>query len=228
MDKVFGSLSDFALVKEDTSRIIVSYDLEQASDGEHYTWYELYFYKKQGRPSFDVVKNSILNDINERTDKKILSGFAWEGQSIWLSSENQFNFKAAYDLAVQTQGQSLPVTFKIGEDEEENPIYHEFTEMDEFTNFYVSAINFVNETLNDGWQKKDGIDFDEYKDLLDELAEIAAQTAASANTVSDEEEENYPMDDDFNGHLMGGMIMHPGMEEEETNNNEEETNNEGE
>lgn len=168
MNKVFGTLNDYALVKEDASRVIVSYDLERVGDSDNYTWYEIYFYKKQGKPSFDKAKDAILNDINERTDMKILNGMVWEEQKIWLSSENQFNFKAAYDLAVQTQGQSLPVTFKIGEDDEENPIYHEFDDMNEFTNFYVSAISHVNTCLNEGWQKKDSIDFDAYKPYFPE------------------------------------------------------------
>jgi hypothetical protein len=33
---------------------------------------------------------------------------------VWLSTENQFNYKAAFDLATQTGGKSLPVTFKFG------------------------------------------------------------------------------------------------------------------
>lgn len=168
MNKVFGTLNDYALVKEDASRVIVSYDLERVGDSDNYTWYEIYFYKKQGKPNFDKAKDAILNDINERTDMKILNGMVWENQKVWLSSENQFNFKAAYDLAVQTQGQSLPVTFKIGEDDEENPIYHEFDDMNEFTNFYVSAISHVNTCLNEGWQKKDSIDFDAYKPYFPE------------------------------------------------------------
>lgn len=168
MNKVFGTLNDYALVKEDASRIIVSYDLERVGDSDNYTWYEIYFYKKQGKPNFDKAKDAILNDINERTNMKILNGMVWEEQKIWLSSENQFNFKAAYDLAVQTEGQSLPVTFKIGEDDEENPIYHEFDDMNEFTNFYVSAISHVNTCLTEGWQKKDNIDFDAYKPYFPE------------------------------------------------------------
>ena len=168
MNKVFGTLSDYALVKEDASRVVVSYDLEQANDGEHYTWYEIYFYKKQGKPNFEKAKDAILNDINSRTDAKILNGMVWENQNVYLSSENQFNFKAAYDLAVQTQGQSLPVTFKIGEDNEENPIYHEFDDMNEFTNFYISTISFVTNCLTEGWQKKDSIDFDSYKPYFPE------------------------------------------------------------
>ena len=56
-------------------------------------------------------------DINARTDEKIISGLVWTTRPggaipVWLSTENQFNFKSAYDLAVQ---KVLPVTFKMGE-----------------------------------------------------------------------------------------------------------------
>ena len=48
---------------------------------------------------------------NSQTDAAILSGFAYNGAHVWLSVENQYNYKAAYDLAVQTGGETLPVTF---------------------------------------------------------------------------------------------------------------------
>ena len=58
----------------------------------------------------DVVK--MVNDhINAKTDEKILSGFVWRDNPVWLSSENQFNFKAAYDIAVQTGGMNLPARY---------------------------------------------------------------------------------------------------------------------
>ena len=41
---------------------------------------------------------------NDERDEKIVSGFVWRDMQVWLSSENQFNYKAAYDLAVQTKG----------------------------------------------------------------------------------------------------------------------------
>lgn len=168
MNKVFGTLNDYALVKEDASRVVVSYDLERVGDSDNYTWYEIYFYKKQGKPNFEKAKDAILNDINDRTDAKILSGMVWNEKKVWLSSENQFNFKAEYDLAVQTQGQSLPTTFKIGEDDEKKPVYYEFTEMDEFTNFYLASIAYIKSCLEEGWQKKDSIDFDVYKPYFPE------------------------------------------------------------
>lgn len=81
---------------------------------------------------------------------------------VWLSTENQFNYKASYDLAVQTGGANLPIRFKFGTDEE--PIYHDFTSVDELTDFYTGAMAFINETLQDGWKQKDSINICTYKD----------------------------------------------------------------
>ena len=66
------------------------------------------------KPSLKEVKNIVLNGYNQIIDEKILSGFVWKGMSVWLSSENQFNYKAAYDLAIQTEGANLPIKFKFG------------------------------------------------------------------------------------------------------------------
>lgn len=158
---MFGKKSDFALVREEGTRMTIGYDYAVENDKKNATWYEIYFPLKKGRPSFEQVKEAIIKDINDRTDKKILSGFVWNYDMIWLNAENQFNYKAAYDLAVQTQGASLPVTFKFGTDDA--PVYHTFEQMDEFTDFYTKAINYINTTLADGWQKKDSFDFSVYE-----------------------------------------------------------------
>jgi hypothetical protein len=69
---------------------------------------------------------------------------------VWLSSENQFNYKAAYDLAVQTGGASLPVKFKFGTTED--PVYYTFTNINDLSDFYMSAMRYINQTLDQGWQ----------------------------------------------------------------------------
>lgn len=115
----------------------------------------------QNKLTFSKIKEYILDQYNKEIDKKILNGFKWNGYDIWLSSENQFNYKAAYDLAIQTQGATLPVTFKFGTTE--NPQYHTFETLDEFTDFYTKAIKFINDTLAEGWQKKDSIDWSIYE-----------------------------------------------------------------
>ena len=109
------------------------------------------------KPTPDEIKAVIISQINEQTDANILSGFKWNGINVWLSTENQINFKAAYDLAVQTNGTILPVKFKLGETDG-NPVYYTFADVDTFTEFYVAAVNHVTTCINEGWQEKDNID----------------------------------------------------------------------
>lgn len=164
--KVFGLISDFQLVKEDASRVIIAYGKTDV-DAKHAEWHEVVFYKKQNaKPTVEQVRKAVEADINARTDQKILVGFVWNDKKVWLSSENQFNFKAAFDLAMQTEGASLPVKFKLGEDENGDPIYHTFTSINSFKDFYTKAIAFINGCLNEGWEEKDGIDYSAYEPLL--------------------------------------------------------------
>lgn len=125
-------------------------------DGENgYNWRRRY----RNLPTVEELKTDIEDTINAHTDEKILKGFSWNGKKVWLSFENQFNYKAAYDLAVQKQGATLPVKFKLGEDEGK-PVYHTFEEMDEFSDFYTKATAYVNQTLKEGWAEKDSVDYD--------------------------------------------------------------------
>lgn len=117
------------------------------------------------KPTIDEIKEFVLGVENDKIDLAILSGFEWNGMKVWLSMENQFNYKAAYDLAVQTGGASLPVAFKFGDS---TPVYHTFNTLEEISDFYTSAMNYVNKTLADGWSRKDSLDWSEYERLLTE------------------------------------------------------------
>lgn len=128
------------------------------------TWTEAIIKPK---PSLEQIKTFILNAINKHTDEKILSGFVWKDNQVWLSSENQFNYKAVYDVAVQTNGANLPLVFKFGDSE--NPIYYKFEELEDLQDFYLKALEHINEQLVIGWKKKDSIDWSTYKDALNNL-----------------------------------------------------------
>ncbi len=113
------------------------------------------------RPSIEEIEEVIVGWYNEQTDRAILSGFEYEGNMVWLSAENQFNYKAAYDLAVQTDGATLPVRFKFGT--ATNPVYRVFDNLDDLTAFYTAAMRHIQNTLDAGWQKKDAINFGSYQ-----------------------------------------------------------------
>ena len=72
-----------------------------------------------------------------------------------------YNYKAAYDLAVQTGGETLPVTFKFGSDEQ--PEYHTFTQLEELKDFYTKAVGFIQTVLAEGWEKKDKFNLELYR-----------------------------------------------------------------
>lgn len=116
-------------------------------------------------PTIQEIKDVILSWMNEQIDAEIISGFVWNSMPVWLSTENQFNYKATYDLAIQTKGLSLPTTFKFGN--ADTPIYYEFKTLEDISDFYLQAMNFVNSTLAKGWQKKDNIDWSIYENELE-------------------------------------------------------------
>ena len=139
------------LVCLSSSNYLLIFGFETDADGNKYTWRKYYDHK----PTVREIKQDISDLINAETDAKILTGFTWNGKPVYLSTENQQNFKAAYGFARDTNGATLPVKFKLGEDADANPIYHTFTKFEPLADFVTKATAFVIETLNDGWKKKD-------------------------------------------------------------------------
>lgn len=116
------------------------------------TWQEYTF---NHIPTLSEIKSVITDYYNKLIDETILTGFVWNDMNVWLSSENQFNYKVAYDLAVQTNGASLPITFKF--ENENGTVYYEFKNLEEMSDFYVKCVNYVQTVLMNGWKQKDGI-----------------------------------------------------------------------
>lgn len=188
MNKVYGIESDYAPVRQDGGRVAICYEKEAVGDGVHYTWYEVYLYKKQTpQLTFKVVHDAIEDDINAQTDKKILTGFEWTllrgwkignngekvdltGQTVkvWLSTENQSNFSEAHNIAKEPPVGFLPVTFKVSEDEAKRAVYEDFASYEELHGFYLQAAAFKNQCLNEGWVRKDSIDWASYEALFPE------------------------------------------------------------
>ena len=105
-------------------------------------------------PSDKEIVDLITDYYNDLCDDDILWGMRYDGLIVNLSMENEFNFKTAFDIAVQTGGKSLPITFKFWKDEL-TPAYIEFRTIAALTDFYMAALNFVTSTLQKWWSKKD-------------------------------------------------------------------------
>lgn len=155
-NKVCGPATDFTLVKEEGTRVVISYGLKVEDGNELAIWRELYFSKKQGRPSFDAAKAAIIEDINARITAQIVGGMTYEEKPVWLSIENQINFTTA----------TAPCRLKIGEEEDGTPVYHEFGSKAELKAFNDACLAWKNECLEAGRAEKESIDWEPYEQAL--------------------------------------------------------------
>ena len=153
-NKYCGNVSDYAPVSEDQSRVVIMYGLKE--EGDKAEWYQLDFYKKQGKPSFEKVKAAIIADINERITAKIVSGMTFENKPVWLSIENQINFTTA----------TAPCRLKIGEEEDGTPVYHDFETKAQLKAFNDACLAWKNDQLEAGRAEKEGIDWTPYAEAL--------------------------------------------------------------
>lgn len=95
--------------------------------------------------------------INAETDQKILSGFIYQGKEFYLSLENQFNYKSAYDARALL---SYPFTVK-GKDE-----FISFANAAEFEAFYLAGFAYVQQCIGEGWAKKEALKTKSMTELL--------------------------------------------------------------
>ena len=126
-----------------------------ADDGEEITATQAFDHK----PVKEELTKLITDEINARTSRKIIEGLTWNGIPVWLSTENQLNFKSAYDMAVQTAGASLPVKFKLGE-QDGNAMFWTFTTIEEITSFYNAIVEHIHSCLERGWKAKEKVVID--------------------------------------------------------------------
>lgn len=113
-----------------------------------------------GEPGKEAIKETLFNIINGEVSNAILNSFAWKGYKVYLSQQNQMNYKNAFDIAVATDGESLPVTFRfsrLGKTE-----YYTFDTLDELKKFYIDMNKHITNCLSNGWKRKDSINADDY------------------------------------------------------------------
>ena len=154
-NKYSGAVTDFQPVSEDQSRVVIMYGLN-AKEVENAEWYQLDFYKKQGKPTFEQAKAAIIADINERITAQIVGGMTFENKPVWLSIENQINFTTA----------SAPCRLKIGEEADGTPVYHDFETKAALKAFNDACLAWKDQCLEAGRAEKESIDWTPYAEAL--------------------------------------------------------------
>lgn len=83
--------------------------------------------------------------INAVTDMKILNDFEYNGERFYLTTENQINFGNMYIIRDVLQ---YPTTIKTQEG------FLELKNAEEVSDFYMQAVAFVKNCIEDGWAQK--------------------------------------------------------------------------
>lgn len=133
------------------------FNLEAASDGSA-SWIEEDF---THQPSIEEIKAVYDSWSSNETARLIREGLTYGGHLVWLSQENQLNYKMIHDTAVQSGGQNLPVRIKLGPDQA--PAYVTFSTISEIKTFFSAVTSHIQSCLELGWQQRDTFDLESYR-----------------------------------------------------------------
>ncbi len=106
------------------------------------------------RPTMAEVKSDIEDLINEQVQERIRTGMEYETMPVWLSEENQLNFRSV---------PRVPARFKIGEYADGTSAYRVFETREELAEFNEAVANHIAQCLNAGWDEKDAVDYSVYE-----------------------------------------------------------------
>lgn len=148
------TVNEYAQLVQIGTRWFVQWDKEEQEDGTFSVKRKCV--QRGEKPTAAKCIETIQAEIDKETDAKILTGYEYDGHNVYLSRENQNNYKAMFDLAVMDSSAVLPLTIKICE-EDGAQVYETFEDLDTFKAFYVGGVTFINTTLQEGWTKKDAI-----------------------------------------------------------------------
>lgn len=122
-----------------------------------------YFYKEytfMHKPTIEEVRSIITWYYNEKADNDIIRGFKWNNMDVWLSIENQMNYKAIYDLININEYSVFPLRLKFSQND--NDLIYTFETKEEYLDFYESQITYIKDTLQTYWDIKSNIDYTNY------------------------------------------------------------------
>lgn len=120
-----------------------------------WNWRTRYKYK----PTAEEIKAAVTEQINSNVTEKIIGGMTYNGQAVWLSTENQLNY-ASIERNADVE---YPLTLKMNEEADGTPVYHTFGNAEEFAAFSKAASLHILQCVKDGWQEKDSVDWSKFE-----------------------------------------------------------------
>lgn len=106
------------------------------------------------QPTREEILSVIKKQIDISTDEKIANGMKWNEKPVKLDTEAQTNILGIL-VNVSAVGDAMfPMTFKLGDDANGDPVFHEFENAQEFGAFALAATNHKQNAYSEGWQEK--------------------------------------------------------------------------
>lgn len=120
------------------------------------------------QPTHEEVCDLLYGAINDACDEAILRGGKYTTLEetprtcpLYLNQQNQFNWKAIYDMAKHSGGANLPAILKLGITDED-AYYYTITTMRQLEHFILSVFKYIETTLASCWSAKQSLDLTPY------------------------------------------------------------------
>lgn len=146
------------LIRVAENKYILLYGSFEDENGDTYNLRKNYDH----RPSIDEIRTDIEELINKDVQDRILTGFTYDGSTVWLSMENQSNYMAAV-LDTSNRDGDISVTIRTGS--ADAPAYKTFSSRAELMAFYTQVVAHIQSCLREGWAMKDSIDYSVFEEV---------------------------------------------------------------
>ena len=150
MEKIYGaSAAQDGVVKVSSKSYILFFGYGEDEMGGYN-----YRHRFDHLPTVDELRAVIEAHVNEFTQERIISGYVWNGKSVWLSVENQQNYTAAYLSG------KLPIKVMVYDpyDDAQGTVV-ELQTADELRGFYKGMVEHVRMCVEEGWRVKGSVDY---------------------------------------------------------------------
>lgn len=152
-----GAGDGSGLIRMDGGRCVLMVAMEEES------CYRKYYDRL---PTAEVLTADVEDLVNAWVEDGILTGYVWKGQLVWLSVENQLNYRCAVDAA-ELGGLTFPYRVRVvGGD---GVGYVELSDAAELRTFWLGVQAHIRKLQEHGWVLKDGVIGE---DLLNTMVDI--------------------------------------------------------
>lgn len=153
MEKIYGAQGrqdGLYCVGRNKWEIIFGFYKDTEDDISGYNYRERFDHK----PTIDEIKSVIYKQVDADTDNAIVNSLKWNNIPVKLDAETQNNIIGMLAL-LPVMGESMfPKTFKLGEYENGEPAFYEFTSSADFADFAKAASDHKESMYALGWQQK--------------------------------------------------------------------------